>query len=550
MPNAADALALQLVLSDLSTEVIADLVALWRQYSDDPDFAALLLAAFPEIIGPYTQAGAMVSAQWYTEQAPDLPYVATPYVDLPAERLDRSVRWALYAPVEMRVPEDFIPQEPVAVKVAPSPDLVLSRLAGSVKRMVYDASRQTVLHNLQAEYGDIGGGGSFEDEPGTRWARYASANACSFCRLMATRGAVYRSRESAEGVTGRSIDITTADRRHIAAGLTTRDEALARRARYSNARAASKAGRTVGDRKTGRLRGSRGYGGKYHDHCRCIAVPVRPGTSYEPPSYVEKWEDDYIAATRAVSAAGQDTGGKGELNAILREMDAIDSRRREGQAADPIEMVGIEVYGRDGAPKPMRVPADSPAARAYAKSQTREELRPPTAGGSGGGDDGGRGGGGGRGGLADPDDDGWLKIIDHAWERHAPDAIKVGHLGTKLPDGTTREQLDEVRRDILARQRLTAAPGGRLADALIAQLDAGEVALEEQRERFVNVFARVGNVRYQIRLAGKKSTMHPIDGEGVVRHSKKDGEIIETAMPLGARPVNGWDEVPADAVES
>ncbi|TXH24933.1 MAG: hypothetical protein E6R06_10885 [Mycobacterium sp.] len=343
MPTAADALALQLVLSDLSTEVIADLVALWRKYSDDPEFAALLLAAFPEIIGPYTQAGALVSAQWYTEQAPDLPYVATPHVDLPAERLSGSVSWALYAP---------------------GTATPLERLSGSVKRMIYDASRQTVLHNLQTEYGDPPGG-SFDDEPGTRWARYASANACSFCRLMATRGAVYRSKASAERVVGRSIDITNADRRQIAAGYMTRDEALARRATYSSARGARKAGRSVGDRKTGRLRGTRGYGGKYHDHCRCIAVPVRPGTSYEPPDYVEKWEDDYIAATRTVSASGADTGGKSELNAILREMDAIDSRRREGQPADPIEMVDIEVHGRDGAPKSMRVPADSPAARAY-----------------------------------------------------------------------------------------------------------------------------------------------------------------------------------------
>lgn len=291
MPTAADAATLQLILADLSTEAIADLVALWRKYSDDPEFATLLLAAFPEIIGPYTQAGGLISAQWYSELAPELAYTAEPFVDLPDERLNGSVNWALYAPVEMRVPEDFVPQEPVAVKVAPSSELVLSRLSGSVKRMIYDSSRQTVLHNLSTEYGDPPGG-SFDDEPGTRWARYASANACSFCRMLATRAAVYRSRESAVSVVGRSIDITTADRRHIAAGQTTRDEALARRASYSNARAARKSGKSVGDRKTGRLRGTSGYGSKYHDHCRCIAVPVRPGTYYEPPDYVNQWEDD------------------------------------------------------------------------------------------------------------------------------------------------------------------------------------------------------------------------------------------------------------------
>ena len=309
MPTATDAAALQLILADLSTEAIADLVALWRKYSDDPDFAALLLAVFPEIIGPYTQAGGLVSAQWYTELAPDLSYAAEPFVDLPDDRLTGSVKWALYAPGSATP---------------------LERLSGSVKRMVYDSSRQTVLHNLSTEYGDPPGR-SFDDDPGTRWARYASANACSFCKMLATRATVYRSRESAISVVGRSVDITNADRRQIAAGYMTRDEALDRRANYSNARAARKAGKSVGDRKARRLRGNSGYGNKYHDHCRCIAVPVRPGTSYQPPDYVHQWEDDYVAATRAVSESGS-----GGIKAILREMDARERRGKSG-GQEPVE---------------------------------------------------------------------------------------------------------------------------------------------------------------------------------------------------------------------
>lgn len=47
-----------------------------------------------------------------------------------------------------------------------------------------------------------------------------------------------------------------------------------------------------------------------------------------------QWEDDYIAATRAVRASGENTGGKAELNAIIREMDNADGgsgpqRRKE-----------------------------------------------------------------------------------------------------------------------------------------------------------------------------------------------------------------------------
>ncbi|MDQ2636592.1 MAG: hypothetical protein M3Y83_06935 [Actinomycetota bacterium] len=419
MPTATDAAALQLVLTDLSTEAIADLVALWRKYSDEPEFAALLHAAFPEIINPYAHAGALVTAQWYTEQAPELAYTATPLGDLPPERLTGSLGWALNAPGQATP---------------------LERIAGSAQRMIYDASRQTVVHNTAAEYGDLGTDTtvSFDSAPGTRWARYASATACSFCRMLATRHAVYRSAESAQGVVGRSIEITDTDRRQIAAGQATRDDALERRATYSNARAAKKAGKTVGATKTGRLRGTQDYGSKYHDHCRCIAVPVRPGTRYEPPDYVDQWEDDYIAATRAVSAAGEDTGGKVELNAILREMDAIDRDRSAGVAAPPIEMVDIEVYGRDGSPKTMRVPADSPAARAHAKHRSvqgaQQEAKPSGSGGPGGpggpkGPGGNRPGGSG-GGPRDPDP---KKEVNHSLAGLSEAEIRKRTRGVTLP---------------------------------------------------------------------------------------------------------------------
>lgn len=75
-----------------------------------------------------------------------------------------------------------------------------------------------------------------------RWARHASANACGFCRLLAIRGAVYHSKAKALRV---------------------------------------------------------------HDHCRCLATPVRDGL-YEPAPYVEQWERAYKAAREAgASTPGQ-----------------------------------------------------------------------------------------------------------------------------------------------------------------------------------------------------------------------------------------------------
>lgn len=97
-------------------------------------------------------------------------------------------------------------------------------------------------------------------EPGSTWARYASSTACGFCRMLATRGNAYTSKSAAVGADKRST---------------------------------------------------------YHDNCRCMAVCVRAGDSYEPPSYVEKWEAEYTAAAKK-SATGK-RGGI-DFDSLMSEM--------------------------------------------------------------------------------------------------------------------------------------------------------------------------------------------------------------------------------------
>lgn len=269
------ATAIQAALADLTTLTAADLVKFWAAYGQRPEFPLLLTAAFPELIAPYLQSSAALTATWYDELAPGLDFKAVESADIPADRMTRSVEWALFAPS----------------KTATS----LDRLAGSAQRMVMDASRQTVLTNLDRELGTA----RSPAEKQTRYARHASANACKFCMMLASRGAVYRSRgvtyDEDAGVhrtvvAGRGASLSVADRRAIAAGTETVDNALERRERYVSAGRAAKQGKKVGDLRTGRLRGNQSHGDRYHDHCHCIAVPVRPGTSYEPPSYVHDWD--------------------------------------------------------------------------------------------------------------------------------------------------------------------------------------------------------------------------------------------------------------------
>lgn len=244
-------------------------------------------------------ASADISAQWYDEQpapAATASFIATPATLPPIEQLAASARWAALQP------------NPVVA------------LQGSAQRSVFNMSRETILLNV-------------EQEQGARWARHASANACSFCRLMATRGAVYTSAAAATTVVGRGVDLSVADKRAIAAGQMTRDEALAARRLYRDPRKAKAAGAQVGDERVslGKTRGTRKLGERYHDHCHCVAVAVRPGDTYEPPAYVEQWSEDYDRAVDAAKAAGKTKGEYGaiDLKAVLREMDGQQREQRK-----------------------------------------------------------------------------------------------------------------------------------------------------------------------------------------------------------------------------
>ena len=236
-----DPAELRSALADLNTVMQIDLLALWRAI-DGQDVEVLrtvLQAEVPDVVDPYLSAAGDITADWYEAQAPRLAYTATPAPLPPRERLETTARWAAGS---------------VLSRSSVSP---LDLLSGSMQRALFDESRRTVLDNAQAERG-------------ARWARHASANACEFCRMVATRGAVYASEASATRVGGRGVDVST--------------------------NVGRRRGRRAGGRRS---RGSQAIGSRYHDHCRCIAVPVRPGTSYEPPSYVEEWEAEYTRARKA-----------------------------------------------------------------------------------------------------------------------------------------------------------------------------------------------------------------------------------------------------------
>lgn len=191
----------QLLLAQLADELgskVDRLVPSLDRLSQ-PELLAFITDAYPELVTPYIAAGNDLTTVWYDEQPTATeakPFYAEPAAVTPVEQLAISARWAM------------LQADPTAA------------LKGTATRSVFSGSRDTVITNTNRE--------------GVRWARHASANACGFCRMLATRGAVYRS------------------------------QALAK---------------------------------KSHDHCHCLAVPDRDGL-YVPAPYVEQWERDYTQARK------------------------------------------------------------------------------------------------------------------------------------------------------------------------------------------------------------------------------------------------------------
>ena len=168
---------------------------------------------YPDIVIPAIDIAAEAAAAYY-DAAGDVPFGATPAAAPDSAVLRASARWAL---------------------VKGTAETGLQLLQGSTHRRVFNAARETVMDNAARE-------------PGARWARRARADACGFCRMLATRDVVYTSAKAA----------------------------------------------------TMHRQGARHKDHKYHDNCHCLAVAVRPGKLYKPPAYVQQWNEEYKAITRAV----------------------------------------------------------------------------------------------------------------------------------------------------------------------------------------------------------------------------------------------------------
>lgn len=237
------------ILAEVNRLAQYDLVALWRYFSDRSrdEFFAALRDGVPEVVALYRAMATETAGLFYeeTQGVEFQPALQTQALVPNYEQLERNLRWAYYGAETANA---------------------LSLVSGIVQKHVVDGSRDYAIEVMGAQ----------------TWVRDARPGACTFCRLLATRGVVNQA-------TGR-----------MTAGFSSEDAAAVK----------GGSGRTR-SAKSGRS--SRPIGEAFHENCMCLPVLQ---DEYEVPAYVEGWLDEY-------NQAYENIGDARDLSAILAEMRKI-----------------------------------------------------------------------------------------------------------------------------------------------------------------------------------------------------------------------------------
>jgi hypothetical protein len=186
-----------------------------------------------EVVSRYSETSASLAADFYDgeRETASVPGSFTvPLADPPPdEQVDASLRWAT---------KDLWPRgeadataaqlEPLDVRL----EAAMAKADAAAQKLVADRGRETLRQAVKS------------DPQAVSYARAAALGACSFCKLMASRGAVYKNAQTA--------------------------------------------GRDANDRFSGDASVV-----KFHNNCHCGIVPVFRGQRFELSPQAARWDQIY-----------------------------------------------------------------------------------------------------------------------------------------------------------------------------------------------------------------------------------------------------------------
>lgn len=160
---------------------LRDFLLLWPLWNGDREtFASLVQATLP-LIRVYKQASAAVAASYYQTLRSTEGVVGRPSVRLAATVDPEQIISSLYVTGQVKTRD--------ALNSGAAPEqarkAALTRVSGAVSRHVLTGGRETVLNSVAADKRAIG------------WARVTDGDPCYFCLTLASRGAVYKTEQSA-----------------------------------------------------------------------------------------------------------------------------------------------------------------------------------------------------------------------------------------------------------------------------------------------------------------------------------------------------------------
>lgn len=259
------------LLFDLSSVAQSDLKKILKEADSNPDEAIkIIMQSYPDTLRGYMGTSELVGTAVLGDYAPGVTPIAVAPLDDDVIRAN-----VLYAYM--------------------SQGDTLNILGGSMQRHIFNAYRDAISQSID-----------FDTKTTTTWARHASPTACGFCRLLATRGAVYTSEAAATTVVGRGKGMTDF-------------EAMWRGDKKGAVQGLGNHKFIAGGVKK---KGSRDLGSSYHDHCRCVPVPSTDSNPYVPPSYASDWFSEYEALDRKASAEGV-IGEKEKLRYLVKNLEKV-----------------------------------------------------------------------------------------------------------------------------------------------------------------------------------------------------------------------------------
>jgi len=174
MPSRAEVEAFAQANRGIRTLALRDLERLWRQLdpTDPLRVRAALEEFLPLLVAQYGEIAAATAADFY-DSLREQAGVAGGFVAEMAEPVDADVvrsraRWAI---------------DPLFGNT--DADAAIGRLSQVTDELALQPGRDTIAHS------------SGRDPAKARWARVPVGKTCAFCLVLASRGAVYRSAESA-----------------------------------------------------------------------------------------------------------------------------------------------------------------------------------------------------------------------------------------------------------------------------------------------------------------------------------------------------------------